>query len=230
VPARYAQYCPVARALEVVGERWTLLVARELLLGPRRFTDLADGLPGISTNVLAGRLKSLEDAGLVARRTLPPPAASVAYELTEAATGLAVVLGAMAGWGRELLGPPRPGDEVRGAWLVLGAAVGRTVPDDLAGGSWELRVLGTDADDAFAAGEVFHLDAPGGHLRPQRGAAPDPDAVLTLDLDTLVALTTGTLDAGDRRARARVTVAGDEAAAWRLLAALTPPGGTAAGA
>src|SRR5438128_1579529 len=78
----YDQYCPVARTLEIVGERWTLLIARELLLGPRRFTDLMDGLPGISANVLAGRLKELESTGLVAKRTLPPPAASAVYELT----------------------------------------------------------------------------------------------------------------------------------------------------
>jgi DNA-binding HxlR family transcriptional regulator len=79
---RYHQYCPVARALDVVGERWTLLIIRELLLGPRRFTDLADGLPGIGSSVLSNRLADLERSGLVAKRTLPPPAASVVYELT----------------------------------------------------------------------------------------------------------------------------------------------------
>src|SRR5919106_5601176 len=121
--SRYAHYCPVARALELVGERWTLLVARELLLGPRRFTDLLAGLPGISANVLTGRLKELEQAGLVGKRALPPPAASTVYELTQAAAGLAAVLAAMAQWGRHMLGRPRPDDEVHSAWLVLGLAV-----------------------------------------------------------------------------------------------------------
>src|SRR5215831_12190187 len=119
----YEQYCPVARALEIVGERWTMLVARELMLGPRRFTDLMEGLPGISPNVLATRLKDLESAGLVSKRTLPPPAASAVYELTEHAVGLARVLAAMADWGMTMLGRPRKGDEVRGEWMVLGLAV-----------------------------------------------------------------------------------------------------------
>ena len=86
---RYHQYCPVARVLDVIGERWTLLIVRELLLGPRRFTDLADGLPGIGSSVLTTRLKQLEQTGLVAKRTLPPPAASVVYELTDEGRGLA---------------------------------------------------------------------------------------------------------------------------------------------
>src|SRR5262245_50588135 len=78
----YAQYCALAKALDVIGERWALLVIRELMGGPRRYTDLMAGLPGISTDMLAARLKDLEKAGLVARRTLPPPAASSVYELT----------------------------------------------------------------------------------------------------------------------------------------------------
>ena len=215
MPVRYAQFCPVARALEVVGERWTLLVARELLLGPRRFTDLQAGLPGISTNLLSGRLRALEEAGLVARRALPPPAASTVYELTEAATGLAVVLAALADWGRDQLGPPRPDDEVNGAWLVLGMAVGRTVPPEASGRTWELRV-----DGGLPGGETFHVRSDGGHLRPQRGSTADPDAVLTLGTETLVALATGTLDPGADRAAALVTVTGDEASARHLLAAL----------
>src|SRR2546429_9930482 len=115
----YDQYCPVARALELVGERWTLLVARELLLGPRRFTDLMTGLPGISANVLAGRLKDLEEEGMVARRTLPPPAASAVYELTSDPAGLVSVLAAMAEWGMTMLGGPRALDDVRGVLILF---------------------------------------------------------------------------------------------------------------
>src|SRR5262245_12099739 len=117
---QYHQYCPVARALDAVGERWTLLLVRELLLGPRRFTDLAEGLPGIGSSVLTTRLKQLEQGGLVSRRTLPPPAASVVYELTDRGRGLGPVLAIFADWGMNLLGEPRQDDEIRSSWLVLG--------------------------------------------------------------------------------------------------------------
>src|SRR6266498_5348038 len=79
----YEQYCPVARTLDVVGERWTLLIVRDLLMGPKRYTDLRAGLPGIATDILTARLRRLEDAGFVRRRELPPPAPATIYELTE---------------------------------------------------------------------------------------------------------------------------------------------------
>src|SRR5881394_4251103 len=95
----YAQYCPVAEALDVVGERWTLLIVRELLSGPKRFTDLKSGLPGIPPNLLADRLRELEDEELVVRRELPPPAARTVYELAAAGRDLAPVISALARWG-----------------------------------------------------------------------------------------------------------------------------------
>ena len=79
----YHQFCAIAHALDIVGERWTLLVVRELLMGPKRFTDLLSNLPGIGTNLLAARLKELEEQGIIERSTLPPPAASSVYVLTE---------------------------------------------------------------------------------------------------------------------------------------------------
>src|SRR4028118_2040663 len=87
---RYRDACGTAQGLDLVGERWTLLVVRELLLGPKRFTDLREGLPGISTNILADRLETLEMSGVARRRTLPPPAAPEAHEPT--------------GWGRGVEG------------------------------------------------------------------------------------------------------------------------------
>src|SRR5207249_7630269 len=84
----YKQFCPLARSLDILGERWTLLIVRNLLVGPQRYTDLLEGLPGIGTNLLSARLKDLETEGIVARRTLPPPAASIVYELTELGWGL----------------------------------------------------------------------------------------------------------------------------------------------
>ena len=108
----YGQHCTVARALDAVGERWTLLLVRELSTGPKRFKDLLGGLPGIGTNLLAGRLKALEGEGIVRRATLPPPAGSNVYELTELGRGLEPVVVALSRWGARLLDAPREDDEL----------------------------------------------------------------------------------------------------------------------
>jgi DNA-binding HxlR family transcriptional regulator len=112
----YDQYCPIARALDTVGERWALLIVRELLEGPRRYTDLHADLPGVSTDVLAGRLKDMEREGLVTRRRLPPPGAAYVYELTHRGLELRPVLAALAEWGGPALGEPRPTDAIREHW------------------------------------------------------------------------------------------------------------------
>src|ERR687896_2059432 len=130
----YEQYCTVARALDVIGERWTLLLVRELLTGPKRFKDLLGGLPGIGTNLLAARLKALEGEGIVRRATLPPPAGSNVYELKELGGSLEPVIMALSRWGARLLDAPREEDEMRAGWAVVamrsalgqGAAGGRT--------------------------------------------------------------------------------------------------------
>jgi DNA-binding HxlR family transcriptional regulator len=113
----YDQYCPIAHSLGLVGERWTLLVVRELLHGPKRYTDLADHLPGIGTNILAVRLKELEAAGIVEKRKLPPPFASTVYELTASGRQLRPVLHELARFGARLMGPPPP-DALAEGWLV----------------------------------------------------------------------------------------------------------------
>ena len=114
----YDQYCPVAHALDVVGDRWALLVVRELMQGPKRYTDLADGLPGIGTNILAARLRGLELAGVITKKTLPPPAASRVYELTDYGLELKPVMRELALWGARSLGPPTADDEFFPGWLV----------------------------------------------------------------------------------------------------------------
>ncbi len=114
---RYDQYCPIAHALGAVGERWTLLVVRDLMNGPKRYTDLAASLPGIGTNILAARLKELEERGLVEKRKLPPPAASTVYELTAYGHDLRPVLHELARWGARSLGPP-PLEALEEGWLV----------------------------------------------------------------------------------------------------------------
>ena len=96
---RFEQYCPLAHALSLVGERWSLLIVRELLQGPKRYTDLAQGLPGIGTNILAARLRELEGCGIVAKRKLPPPWASTVYELTEYGEELREALYSLSRWG-----------------------------------------------------------------------------------------------------------------------------------
>lgn len=115
----YDQFCATARALDSVGDRWTLLIVRELLAGPRRYTDLHADLPGVSTDVLASRLKDMEHSGLATRRRLPPPAAASVYELTERGHGLLPVLAALAEWGAPAIGERRPTDAVRAHWFAL---------------------------------------------------------------------------------------------------------------
>jgi DNA-binding HxlR family transcriptional regulator len=113
----YSQYCPIAHALDLVGERWALLIVRELINGPLRYTDLAERLSGIGTNILAARLRDLEAGGILRKRRLPPPAASQVYELTEHGAGLEHVLHSLARWGARTMGPPGEGDELYPGWL-----------------------------------------------------------------------------------------------------------------
>jgi DNA-binding HxlR family transcriptional regulator len=139
MPKKYAQFCPVAHALELVGERWALLVVRELLNGPKRYTDLASALPGIGTNILAGRLRDLEAGGIVQKRRLPPPAAANVYELTPYGEELREPLYALARWGARSLAPPTPDDSLAPGWLAnaIRASFGRWDGDPEA--TFELR-------------------------------------------------------------------------------------------
>jgi DNA-binding HxlR family transcriptional regulator len=114
---RYEQYCPMAHALDLVGDRWALLVIRELMHGPKRYTDLVEHLHGIGTNILAARLRDLEANGILARRILPPPAASKVYELTDYGRELRPAMRELALWGARSLGPPTMSDELFEGWL-----------------------------------------------------------------------------------------------------------------
>lgn len=119
-PARqrrsYRQYCGLAKAMDALGERWTLLIARDLMLGPRRYGDILAGLEGLTTNLLAGRLKDMEAAGLVAREKAPPPSRGFAYALTQAGRELEPVLLALGKWGFRYMEKPSPGDKRDLAW------------------------------------------------------------------------------------------------------------------
>ena len=210
---RYGQACAIARALDVVGERWSLLLVRELTFGPRRYRDLATGLPGIPSNVLAGRLKDLQAAGIVTRRTLPAPTDVTVYELTDAGRALQPALNDLLDWGLRYGPKPSQDDEVQPGWALLSAA-GRATA--LPGGqTCELRV-GT---------EFFYLSSDAGKLTVRRGPAPDGDAVVTMSADTLYNLVTGQTTVTD--AVRHSTVDGDTEIARRALeplaAALTRP-------
>ncbi len=180
----YDQYCTVARALDVVGERWTLLLVRELSTGPKRFKDLLEGLPGIGTNLLTARLKALEGEGIVRRATLPPPAGSNVYELTELGRELEPVIAALSRWGAKLLGAPREEDDLRPGWAAV--AMRSAVRSEAMGdspGIYEFRI----------DGEVFHLRVGDGEVEARQGAAPDPDLVVLGETETFLAVTSGRL-------------------------------------
>ena len=170
----YDQYCPIAGALDLVGERWTLLIVRELLRGPARFTDLRTGLEGVPPNLLAGRLRELEAAGLVARRELPPPAARTVYELTEDGRALEPVLRALVHWGMRRLPPPDesqidPGAAVRSALL----AYARPKAARSSERTWLVTVDGEPFTLGLGGGRVAYQPGPPDHadLAVHLGAA-----------------------------------------------------------
>jgi DNA-binding HxlR family transcriptional regulator len=201
----YGQYCAVAKTLDLIGERWTLLVIRELAFGPKRYTDVLSGVPGMNTTLLAQRLRDLEADGLVARRTLPPPAASTVYELTDSGVELAWALLPLVHWGaRHALGPRADDELFRVEWPLL--ALSASVDPG--------RITGVDATYEFrVGGSVGHVVIRDGRLRVGSGPATEADVTLTADAETFVAVGTGKLAAHDAVASGRMTVEGDPEAA-----------------
>jgi DNA-binding HxlR family transcriptional regulator len=209
---RFEQYCPVAHALCLVGERWALLIVRDLLHGPKRYTDLLEGLPGIGTNILAARLRGLEEAGIVSKRRLPPPAASTVYELTEYGTELEEVFYALARWGARSLGPPGPEDELYPEWGLN--AIAALFSPEAARGLTETYVLNI-------GGDVFSVRLDNGHMHAEMGAAEDADLVVETDMDTFFRLVSGELTPRMALKRGFVKVEGDRAAFERCFQVLT---------
>jgi DNA-binding HxlR family transcriptional regulator len=197
---QFDQYCPMAHALSLVGERWSLLVVRELLKGPKRYTDLAAGLPGIGTNILAGRLRHLEQAGILRRRKLPPPAASTVYELTEYGAELDETLYALARWGARTLGPPGPDVELYPEWGVN--AFPALFHPDAARGLTETYVFRVGDD-------VFTVRIVDGHMQAAVGAVEAPDLEVATDVGTFFAVASGELDPCDALAQGSVRVEGE---------------------
>ncbi|MEU7580849.1 winged helix-turn-helix transcriptional regulator [Streptomyces sp. NPDC041068] len=207
----YDQSCPAARALDVVGGRWSLLIVRELLLGPRRYTDLVEGLPGIGPNVLAERLRELRDAGVVGRTRLEPPAASTVYELTELGAAMRPLLDELTRWGMRLPAPSRPGDTFRLSWM-LGCLRASFRPEQARGvrETYEFRV-----DDS-----TFHLRVDDGTLDIRHGGAADAVCTLTTDLGTLLAVGARLVDVEDAVARGLARLEGELPAAARAIGIL----------
>ena len=205
----YNQYCAIARALDQVGERWTLLLMRELLTGPKRFTDLLDHLPGMGTNLLSSRLKELEESGLIVQKKLPPPASSVVYELTNRGTELEPVLMALAQWGRPLLGPPREKDKLAPGWLML--AMKKSFRPDAAEGIDEVYEYRVDAD-------VFQVRVHRGEIEIAQGIRWAPDMTLTTDSDTLMRVVAGELPGSAALAQGSMQLVGSEEAFQQTFA------------
>ena len=201
----------MAHALSLVGERWSLLIVRDLLRGPKRYTDLARGLPGIGTNILAARLRDLEQAGVVEKRKLPPPTPATIYELTPYGRELEEVLHALARWGARSLGPPSADAELYSEWGLNAFAA--LFDPEAARGVTETYVLKI-GDDVFTA----RVDD--GHLNASVGAADDADLVVETDHDTFFALVGGELSPGEAVEQSRARVDGDEAALERCFQVL----------
>ncbi len=178
----YKQFCMLAMALDIIGERWTLLIVRELLEGPKRFTDLVDGLPGIGTNLLSHRLKEMESYDLIIRRRLPPPAASAVYELTGIGHSLEPVVSAIGHWGATVISKQRVSNDTkyfRAGWATL--AMRYIYNEELAkqlNGSYEIRV----------GDEIMHVRIQDGEIDSRFGPADCPVFSVSMDLDTYKSL------------------------------------------
>jgi DNA-binding HxlR family transcriptional regulator len=198
----YGDGCGIAHALDLVGERWALLIVRELLLGPKRFTDLRDGLPNASPNVLAQRLRDLEQGSIVRRRKLAPPAGSWVYELTD--------------WGRDL----KPIALALGVWALRSPSF----PHDAPVGTDSVILALATFFDAEAAGDLravyelrlgehtFNVRVADGAIDVDRGAAADADVIVETDPMTLSAVIWNGREPGDD-----VRFDGDPAAVQRFL-------------
>jgi DNA-binding HxlR family transcriptional regulator len=209
----YGDGCGIAHALDLLGERWALLVVRELLLGPKRFTDLRDGLPNASPNVLAQRLRELEEAEIIRRRKLPPPSGSRIYELTDWGRELKPMLLSLGTWA--LRSPSFPGDAPVGTDSVI-LALGTFFDADAAGdltARYELR-LGENAFCVQVADRRIDVD---------RRTADDPDAVIETDAATLSALIWERRELADALSAGDIAIEGDQRAVTRFLELFPPP-------
>lgn len=182
----YGQYCSIARALDVVGDRWTLLIVRELLLkGSCRFTDIKNGLPGIAPNLLSARLKDLEGAGLVSHTEAPPPVATALYALTDAGRSLEPILHALGLWGLRLMADDEPADTLQAHWLAYAP-------------SWFATDAEPDGPSAaiqlVASGEKAVVEFCDGRIETRVGEVSNPDLVIEGPRRAVLGLLMGVMD------------------------------------
>jgi DNA-binding HxlR family transcriptional regulator len=212
----YGQYCSIARALDVIGDRWTLLIVRELLLrGGCRYTDLKNGLPGIATNLLADRLRELEAAGLVRREEAPPPVATTLVHLTEAGAALEPVMRALGSWGTRLMARDAGDDAFRSHWFTYPVEEFlRDRDPDGPPASIELR----------SPGDPAVIEVSGGTVHARIGTAASADLTLTGGPQLILALLTGHLTTA-QAADLGLEMSGDASVLRRVLPG-SPPGWT----
>ena len=204
----YGDGCAIARGLDLIGERWALLVVRELLLGPKRYTDLRRGLPNASPNVLSERLRELERAAVVRRRKLPPPAGSRVYELTDWGLELEQTVISLGRWAAR--SPTPPGDApILSADSIILALRGLFNSDAAHGlrAGYELR-LGEDR---------FRVEVGDDAIEAARGGADQADATIDVDPDTLNAVLFGGRSLTDAQRSGKMTIEGDKAAVERFV-------------
>jgi DNA-binding HxlR family transcriptional regulator len=189
----YGQYCSIAKALDAVGDRWTLLIVRELLIrGGCRYTDLLNGLPGIATNLLTDRLRDLEEAGIVTRETAPPPVATTLYRLTDSGRDLADVVRALGRWGIRFMPQPTGDETYRSHWLAFPAS--EFLHDREPSGpplSIEVRT----------GNEPAAIDVADGNIETRVGPAATPDLILDGQPPVILGLLTGLLSLAEARRR-----------------------------
>ena len=210
----YGDGCPIARALDLVGERWALLVVRELLLGPKRYTDLRRGLPNASPNVLSQRLGELERAGVLRRRKLPPPAGSRVYELTDWGRELEEIVVSLGRWGARSPTPPDDAPIVSADSIIL-ALRARFDPGAAHGlrASYELRL----GEDRFA------IEVADDEITAARGDAHRADATIDTDPDTLNAVLWRGRSLADAQRSGAMTIEDDDAAVERFVGLFPMP-------
>jgi DNA-binding HxlR family transcriptional regulator len=203
----YRHYCGLARALDVVGDRWTLLIVRELLVrGPSRYTDLQHGLPGIATNLLVTRLREMEESGLVVREESPAPAAATLFRLTPRGEELEIVIAAFGRWAGPLMGECRDDDETRSHWLALPVRLYLT---DNAPSRRPIAI------ELRTAGEPMLIETLDGDVRARPGSAENPDAVLDGPPDLIMGVLMSRLSLATARRRG-LHFRGDAAALDRV--------------
>lgn len=200
----YDQHCALAHGLDVLGERWTLLVIRELLLGPQRFSDLESSLAGIGPNTLAARLRQMEKDGLIEKRRLPPPAPATVYALTDLGAALEPAIIELGRWGRHRLPATTGHQAFRPAWLLLALKV-----------SFD-PAHAADVDAVYqltVSDEPFTVRIRRGSIDVRRGNTSDADVTICTDHHTLLALANGTLSPGEAVKAGDLRIEGEQEAA-----------------